>query len=58
MPTVGHEPAGTVTPAAARPAYTSTSRAPAPTVAVPDPAETACIGVTSSTRPVPVDQPA
>lgn len=35
MPTVGHEPAGIVTPCCASLAYTSSSRAPAPTLALP-----------------------
>ncbi len=57
IPTVGHEPAGIATPAAASPAYTSTRRAPAPMVALPFAALTPAIRVTSMTSPVPVDQP-
>ena len=54
MPTVGHEPPGTARSWAASPLYTSISRVPAPTVAVPDPESTWTedIEVTSTTRPV------
>ncbi len=56
MPTVGHEPPGTVTPAPASAAYMSTRRVPDPTRARPCPATgaTPSKGVTSTTRPFPM----
>jgi hypothetical protein len=52
IPTVGHVPAGTVTPCCQRRSYTSMSRAPAPTTARPfAPSVTPFKRETSTTTP-------
>ena len=57
MPTVGQEPAGTITPCWNSAWSTSTSLAPAPIVAVPAAwfTVTAFIRVTSTTTPLQVE---
>jgi hypothetical protein len=57
IPTVGHVPPGIATPCSAIAAYRSTSRVPAPTVAVPEPTETFPMALTSTTMPVEVEYP-
>src|SRR5487761_50227 len=60
IPTVEHEPPGTVTPWAASVAYRSMSRVTDPTVATPEPlsSRTEASSVPSTARPVLLDQPA
>ena len=59
IPTVAHDPAGIARPWRARVASTSTSRAPAPIVAVPDASRwIAASRFRSTTSPVPVEYPA
>src|ERR1700690_125733 len=60
IPTLGHDPPGTVTPWAASLAYRSMRKVPEPTVATPDPLSTPIefMPVTSTISPDVLDQPA